>query len=144
MTVIEVTETDFPVHTVFNDRRYSTDWRQMPCVSTTIAHTLAVTFTRGLQPREDDYFEHREKDFRGDSVQRCCSHVHSVRVRTPCLTFTGTQKKSVSNCMKVGEVLKSTHIHVWSVEQSQQNCVAVAIMVFFVNLKWLSFFFCLA
>jgi hypothetical protein len=53
-----------------------------------------------------------KKIFRGDSVQQCCSHVHSVRVaqdRNPCLTFTDIEKKSVSNCMKKGEVLKSTH-----------------------------------
>ena len=50
-----------------------------------------------------------KKTFGGDSVQRCCSHVHSVRAsqdRNPCLTFTATEKKSVSNCTKKGEVLK--------------------------------------
>ena len=33
MTVIEVTETEiFQFNAVFDDRRHSTDWRQMPCV----------------------------------------------------------------------------------------------------------------
>ena len=68
--------------------------------------------SRDLRSIEDDHFECRKKGFWGDSVQRCCSHVHSVRVsqdRNPCLTCTATEKKSVSNCTKKGEVLKSTY-----------------------------------
>ena len=44
-------------------------------------------------------------------------HAPSVRVpqdRYPCLMFTATEKKSVSNCTKKGDVLKSTH-NLWSV-----------------------------
>ena len=50
--------------------------------------------------------------FGGDSVQQCCSHVHFVRVsqdRNLFLTFTATEKKSVSNYTKKGEVLKSMY-----------------------------------
>ena len=44
VTVTEVTETEiFQSHTVFDDRRDSTDWRQISCVLTTIACTLAAT-----------------------------------------------------------------------------------------------------
>ena len=50
MTVIEVTEIEiFQFHTVFDDRRHSTDWRQMPCVwSRSRAHSrqlYQMTFT---------------------------------------------------------------------------------------------------
>ena len=49
MTVIEVTETEiFQFHTVFDDRRDSTDWRQMTYVWTTIACTLAATLPDDL------------------------------------------------------------------------------------------------
>ena len=55
-----------------------------------------------------------KKTFGGDSVQWCCSHVHSVKVsqvldRNPFLKCTATEKKSVSNCTKKGEVVKSTY-----------------------------------
>ena len=52
-----------------------------------------------------------KKTFRGVSAQRCCT-VHSVRVprdRNLYLTFTATEKKSVSNCTKKSEVFKSMH-----------------------------------
>ena len=50
-----------------------------------------------------------KKTFGGDSVQRCCSHIHSLSVlqdKNPCLVFTATEK---SNCTKNGKVLKLTH-----------------------------------
>jgi hypothetical protein len=53
--------------------------------------------------------------------------VRVAQDRNPCLTFADIEKKSMSNYMKKGEVLKSTHgfilesIKLWN----QQNCGAV-------------------